>query len=104
MTSETAVAEAIMRGNMDEARQRLQNGEPLSGQYAENNKSQIINSIFRAKAFDLIDSLIEHGLVQTDVYEYDNLDRSVFKNIAMSLQGDEESLTFLRSFLKKIQN
>lgn len=104
MTSETAVAEAIMRGNINEARERLQNGEPLSGQYAENNKSQIINAIFRAKAFDLIDRLIETGLVQTDVYEYDTFDRSVFKNIAMSLNGDEESLSFLRDFMKKVRN
>jgi ankyrin repeat protein len=105
MTTESAaVAEAIMRGNMNEARERLQNGEPLAGRYAENNRSQIINSIFRAKAFDLIDNLIEHGLIQTDVYEYDSLDRSVFKNIAMSLQGDEDSLNFLKDFTKKIQN
>ena len=104
MTSETAVAQAIMRGNMDEARERLKNGEPLSGQYAENNKSQIINSIFRAKAFDLIDRLIEHGLIQTDVYEFDTLDRSVFRNIALSLKGDEGSLVFLRDFMKKVRN
>lgn len=104
MTSETAVAEAIMRGNMDEARERLKNGEPLSGQYAENNKSQIINSIFRAKAFDLIDWLIEHSLIQTDVYEFDTLDRSVFRNIAMSLKGDEGSLAFLNDFMKKVRN
>jgi uncharacterized protein len=104
MTPEKAVAEAILHGKMDEARERLQNGEPLASQYAENNKSQLINKILQAKAFDLIDPLIEHGLIQTDVYEYDNFDRSVFKNIAMSLKADEESLIFLRGFLKKIAN
>lgn len=104
MTPETAVAEAIMRGKISEARERLQNGEPLSGQYAENNKSQIISSILREKAFDLVDVLIENDLIQTDIYEYDNFDRSVFKNIAMNLKGDEKSLSFLRSFLKKVQN
>ena len=104
MTSETTVAEALMNGKLDEARQRLQNGEPLSGQYAENNKSSIINSIFRAKAFDLIDPLIGNGLIQTDIYEYDDFDRSVFSNIARNLKTDEASLTFLRGFLKKVQN
>lgn len=104
MTPETAVAEAIMRGKMDEARERLQNGEPISGRYVENNKSQIINSILREKAFDLIDRLIENDLIQTDVYEFDRLDRSVFKQIAMSLKGDDESLAFLRDFMKKVQN
>ena len=104
MTTDNAVAEAIMRGNFDEARVRLQNGEPLSGRYAENNKSQILNSILRTKAFDLVDKLIEHGLVATDVYEYDNLDRSVFRNIALSLQSDEDSIAFLHDLMKKIQN
>lgn len=104
MTPETAVAEAIMRGKMNEARERLQNGEPLAGRYAENNKSQIINSILREKAFDLIDSLIQQDLIQTDVYEYENFDRSIFKNIAMNLKGDDESLSFLRGFIKKTQN
>lgn len=104
MTPETAVAEAIMHGKFAEARERLQNGEPLSGQYVENNKSQIISSILREKAFDLIDNLIENGLILTDIYEYDTFDRSVFKNIAMNLKGDEESLAFLRSFVQKLQN
>ena len=104
MTAETVVAEAIMNGKMDEARERLKNGEPLSGRYAENNKSQIINGILRAKAFDLIDSLIKNGLIQTDIYEYDTFDLSVFKDIAMSLKGDDDSLAFLRDFMKKIQN
>jgi hypothetical protein len=104
MTSESAVAEALLRGKMSEARERLQNGEPISGRYAENNKLQIINNILREKAFDLVDKLIEQGLIQTDVYEYDTFDRSVFKNIAMSLKADEDGLGFLRDFLKKIQN
>src|ERR1700761_6505741 len=105
MTPETAVAEAIMNGRMDEAPHRLQNGEPLSGHYVENNKSQIITRIFRDKAFDLIDKLIENGVIQTDIYEYDTFDRSIFKNISMNLQSDPESLTWLTDFItKKIQN
>jgi ankyrin repeat protein len=104
MTTENAAAEAIMRGNMDEARTRFENGERLSGRYVENNKSQILNSVLRAKAFDLTDKFIEFGLIGTDVYEYDDFDRSVFKNIVMSLQGDESSIFFLHDFMKKIRN
>jgi ankyrin repeat protein len=104
MTSESAVAEAIMSGKMEEARERLQKGEPFAGRYAENNRSSIISGIFRAKAFDLIDAMIQNGLIQTDIYEYDSLDLSVFKNIAMHLKGDEDSLGFLRQFVKKLQN
>jgi len=64
----------------------------------------MINSIFRSKAFDLIDPLVREGLIQTDIYEYDSFDRSVFNNIARTLKGDDESLAFLRGFLKQFQN
>ena len=58
IVDEVTVGAAGLNGKMNEARERLQNGEPLTGRYAENNISSIISHIFRAKAFDLIDQLI----------------------------------------------
>ena len=104
MTPAPEVAELIIRNKFDEARERFQNGETLNTRYAENNKSQIINTILREKAYDLIDQLIEQELIQTDIYEYDSFDRSVFKNIVMTVKADEESLSFLRNFLTNIRN
>jgi len=104
MTTENAAAEALMSGNMDEARALFRNGEKLSGRYVENNKSQILHNILRTKAFDLVDNLIDFGVIETDVYEYDRFDRSIFKNIVMSLQNDESSISFLHDFMKKIRN
>ena len=104
MSTENDAAEAIMSSRWEQARELLQNGAPLSGRYVENNKGQIINSIFRARAFDLVDKLIENGVIETDVYEYDSFDRSVFKNIVQSLGTDEASLQFLKDFLKKIKH
>lgn len=104
MSTENDAAEAIMSSRWEQARELLQNGAPLSGRYVENNKGQIINSIFRSRAFDLVDKLIENGVIETDVYEYDSFDRSVFKNIVQSLGTDEASLQFLKDFLKKIKH
>ncbi len=97
-------AEAILRSDFDGARELLRNGETLSGSYVENNKQLIIGNIFRNKAFDLVDDLVKNGLIETDVYEYDSFERSVFKNIAQSLDGDDVSITFLTTFLQKISN
>ena len=104
MSTENDAAEAIMSSRWEQARELLQNGASLSGRYVENNKGQIINSIFRSRAFDLVDKLIENGVIETDVYEYDSFDRSVFKNIVQSLGTDEASLQFLKDFLKKIKH
>ena len=104
MSTENDAAEAIMGSRWEQARELLHNGAPLSGRYVENNKGQIINSIFRSRAFDLVDKLIENGVIETDVYEYDSFDRSVFKNIVQSLGTDEASLQFLKDFLKKIKH
>jgi ankyrin repeat protein len=104
MSEQNKLAETILRGNMEEARTLINDGEKLSGQYFENNKSQIFNNILRLKAFDLVDELIKNGTIETDVYEYDSFDKSFFKNIAMELKADDESIAFLKEFMQKIEN
>lgn len=98
------VADAIMWGKFDEARELLKAGETLSGNHVQNNKRQIFTCILRGKAFDLIDVLIENGLIETDVYEYDDFDKSFFKTIAAELTNDDDSINFFKNFLEKIQN
>lgn len=97
-------AEAILCGNLAEAREKLSNGEMLSGQFVENNKGQLFSSILNYKAFDLVESFIKAGLIQTDIYEYDSFDQSFFSSIARELKNDEESISFLQGFLQKIDS
>ncbi|MCC9072248.1 ankyrin repeat domain-containing protein [Flavobacterium sp. F-65] len=104
MSEQNKLAEAILYGKIDEARLLLNEGEKLSGHYFENNKGQIFSSILRSKAFDLVDSLVKNGIIETDVYEYDSFDKSFFKTIATELKGDDESISFLKEFMQKIDN
>lgn len=104
MSEQNKLAEAILYGKIDEARLLLNTGEKLSGQYFENNKGQIFSSILRSKAFDLVDTLVKNGTIETDVYEYDSFDKSFFKTIATELKGDDESISFLKEFMQKIEN
>ncbi|MEP6930653.1 MAG: ankyrin repeat domain-containing protein [Flavobacterium sp.] len=98
------LAETILHGKIEEARTLLKDGSTLSGPYFENNKAQIFSSLLRSKAFDLIDILVENGVIETDIYEYDSFDKSFFKSISTDLKGDEESIRFLKNFMQKTQN
>lgn len=104
MYEQNKLAEAIMSGKMDEARELIKTGEKLSGQYVQNNKSQILSYVLRNQAFDLTDALIDGGLIETDVYEYDSFERSFFKTIVRELKGDEASISFFKSLLEKIEH
>lgn len=98
------VAEAILRGKLDEARTFLQNGEDLSGLYPQSNKMGIFYSVFKEKALDLIAPLIENELIETDIYEYENFEHTIFKTIAEDSKGDNESIAFLKHLMSKITN
>ncbi|MCC9069990.1 ankyrin repeat domain-containing protein [Flavobacterium sp. F-65] len=104
MTENKSVAEAILRGSLDEARTLLKNGEKISGLFAENNKMGIFHVVFREKAIDLIDPLIESGLIETDIYEYENFDYTIFKTIAEQLKADDAIVAFLKEIMSRITN
>jgi uncharacterized protein len=104
MSINNKATEAILQGNIKDARTYLNAGGTLSGSYFENNVSGVFRSIFNAKAFDLIDFMIKEELVITDVYELESFDKSVFKHISQNLQSDEDSIGFLESFLQKVSN
>lgn len=104
MSTQNKIEEYIFQGNIDAAREALKNGESFSDQYLKNNFSQITAKIFDAKAIDLIDALIKAGYIETDIYELDNFDKSIFNTVARDLKGDEESVAFFKELMSKIDN
>lgn len=104
MSTQNKIEEYIFQGNIDAAREALKNGESFSDQYLKNNFSQITAKIFDAKAIDLIDALIKAGYIETDIYELDNFDKSIFSTVARDLKGDEESVAFFKELMSKIDN
>lgn len=104
MTTQNKIEEYLFQGNIDAAREVLKNGESFSDQYLKNNFSQIIAKIFDAKAIDLIDALIKAGYIETDIYDLDNFDKSIFSTVARNLKGDEESVAFFKELMSKMDN
>ncbi|MFH6992965.1 ankyrin repeat domain-containing protein [Flavobacterium sp. FlaQc-48] len=104
MSTQNKIEEYIFQGNFDAAREALKNGESFNEPYLKNNFSQITSKIFNAKAIDLIDALIKAGFIETDIYELDNFDKSIFSTVARDLKDDEESVSFFKALMSKMDN
>ncbi|GAA6767675.1 hypothetical protein AAFH68_36250 [Flavobacterium sp. CGRL1] len=104
MHTQNIIEQYIFQGNLDAAREAIKNGEAFSEQYLKNNFSQITAKIFEAKALDLVEALIKAGFIETDIYELDSFDKSIFSSLARNIKGDDESLAFFKKIMSKMDN
>ncbi|MFH6956206.1 ankyrin repeat domain-containing protein [Flavobacterium aquidurense] len=104
MQTQNQIENFLFQKKFDEARECLNNGEKFNDQYLKNNFSQITAVIFEAKETDFFDRLIKAGFIETDIYELDNFDRSIFNSMARSLKDDDESLSFFKELMSRIDN
>ncbi|WP_149205922.1 ankyrin repeat domain-containing protein [Flavobacterium johnsoniae] len=104
MHTQNIIEQYIFQGNLDTAREAIKNGESFSEQYLKNNFSQITAKIFEAKALDLVEALIKAGFIETDIYELDSFDKSIFSSLARNIKGDDESLAFFKEIMSKMDN
>jgi len=94
----------LFQGKFDEARECLNNGEKFNEQYLKNNFSQIAAKIIEAKEIDFIEKLIKAGFIETDIYELDSFDKSIFAPLTRYLKDDDESLSFFEALMSKMDN
>jgi len=104
MQTQNQIESFLFQGKFDEARECLNNGEKFNDQYLKNNFSQISAKIIEAKEVDFIEKLIQAGFIETDIYELDSFDQSIFKPLALYLKDDEESITFFKELMSKMDN
>lgn len=104
MQTQNQIENFLFQGKFDEARECLNNGEKFNEQYLKNNFSQIASKIIDAKELDFIEKLIKAGFIETDIYELDNFDQSIFKPLALYLKDDEDSIAFFKELMSKMDN
>lgn len=104
MQTQNQIESFLFQGKFDEARECLNNGETFNEQYLKNNFSQIAAKIIDAKEIDFIEKLIKAGVIETDIYELDSFDKSIFAPLALYLKDDEESLSFFKELMSKMDN
>ncbi|WP_281231327.1 ankyrin repeat domain-containing protein [Flavobacterium gelatinilyticum] len=104
MQTQNQIENFLFQGKFDEARECLNNGEKFNEQYLKNNFSQIMAKIIEAKEVDFIEKLIKAGFIETDIYELDSFDQSIFKPLALHLKDDDESIAFFKELMSKMDN
>ncbi|MBO9582871.1 MAG: ankyrin repeat domain-containing protein [Flavobacterium sp.] len=104
MQTQNQIESFLFSGKFDEARECLNNGEKFNEQYLKNNFSQIAGKIIDAKEVDFIEKLIKAGFIETDIYELDSFDQSIFKSLTSYLKDDEESIAFFKELMSKMDN
>jgi ankyrin repeat protein len=104
MQKQNQIESFLFQGKFDEARECLNNGENFNEQYLKNNFSQIAAKIIEAKEIDFIEKLIKAGFIETDIYELDSFDKSIFAHLTRSLKDDDESVAFFETLMAKMDN
>jgi len=104
MQTPNQIESFLFQGKFDEARECLNNGESFNEQYLKNNFSQIASKIIEAKEIDFIEKLIKAGFIETDMYELDNFDKSIFSPLMRSLKEDDDSISFFKELMSKVEN
>ncbi|MFQ6602845.1 ankyrin repeat domain-containing protein [Flavobacterium sp. C3NV] len=103
MQTQNQIESFLFQGKFDEARESLNNGEIFNDQYLKNNFSQITAKIIEAKEIDFIEKLIKAGFIETDIYELDSFDKSIFNSLTR-LNDDDESIAFFKELMSKMEN
>jgi uncharacterized protein len=104
MQTQNQIENFLFQGKFDEARESLNNGENFNGQYLQNNFSQITAKIIEAREMDFIDRLIKAGFIDTDIYELDSFDKSIFSSLAQNIKDDAASISFFKEIMSKVDN
>jgi len=104
MQTQNQIESFLFQGKFDEARTCLNNGEKFNEQYLKNNFSQITAQIIEANEIDFIEKLIEAGFIETDIYELDSFDRSIFASLTQYLKDEEKSISFFKELMSKVDN
>lgn len=102
--SEQNLEQLLLQGQFEKALSALQSGEKLSKNIPEHQKSQILERLFSNEQYELINDLGASKWIETDVYEFDSFDKSVFGKIVWNLKNDEKALSFFQEFMTKFDN
>lgn len=101
---EGTLLEVIKRQKIDEARQLFEQGEKLQKNLPYFEKNQVYLALTIKKAYDLIEILIKDGFVETDMYEYESYDFSIFVPLFRNLGESPEELEFIETFIAALDN
>ncbi|NIG55461.1 ankyrin repeat domain-containing protein [Chitinophaga sp. Cy-1792] len=104
MSDVNSLAEALKKSNWANAKERINQGEKLGKDLASHDKRWVFDQLARAKEFDILLGLAANGSIETDLYEYESLNNSVFESIFRFASDDDATLDFIQSFFSRIDS
>lgn len=90
--------------NFTEARRLLQEQSNIPDELTPLEKARLIDNLIQHKEFDILLLFADRKLIETDLFEYDTFENSIFQKIFMNLKEEEESLLFLNKFISKLES
>ncbi|WP_412467743.1 ankyrin repeat domain-containing protein [Pedobacter sp. KLB.chiD] len=100
----TTLDQLLNARKFDEAKSLMQNGEKLSKNLQDYQKSSIFDNLFREKQYEILKMMIKDKTIETDIYEFDNFDKSIFQGIVRNLGNEEDDISFFNEFIGHFDN
>lgn len=102
--TETTLDQQLNARKFDEAKSMMQNGEKLSKNLQDHQKWSIIDNLIREKQYEIINMMVKDKTIETDIYEFDNFDKSIFQSIVRYLGNDDEDIAFFKELITHFDN
>ncbi|EDM37526.1 ankyrin repeat domain protein [Pedobacter sp. BAL39] len=104
MPHSQALLAALKSSNFPETANLLENSGAIKLEVSEYEWSQLLDQLLREKAFDTLLLLLQHNIIEKDIYEYDTFRASLFEKILRYRPVDEDFLGFLERFFSELDN
>ncbi|MDQ0967492.1 ankyrin repeat protein [Flavobacterium sp. W4I14] len=102
--TEPTLDQQLNARKFDEAKSLMQNGEKLSKNIQEHHKSAIFDHLVREKQYEILNMMLKDKTIETDIYEFDSFDKSIFQAIVRNLGNDDEDIAFFNEFITHFDN
>ncbi|MDQ0640781.1 ankyrin repeat protein [Pedobacter sp. W3I1] len=102
--TETTLDQQLNARKFQEAKNLMQNGEKLSKSLQEHHRSSIFDNLVREKQYEILNMMLKDKTIETDIYEFDNFDKSIFQAIVRNLGNDDEDIAFFNEFITHFDN
>lgn len=102
--TETTLDQQLNARQFDDAKNAMLNGEKLSKNIQDHQKSSILDNLVREKQYEIINLMVKDKTIETDIYELDSFDKSIFQSIVRNLGNEDADISFFNEFITRFDN
>lgn len=102
--TEPTLDQQLNARKFDEAKSMMHNGEKLSKSIQEHHRSSIFDNLVREKQHEILNMMLKDKTIETDIYEFDSFDKSIFQSIVRNLGNEDEDVAFFNEFISHFDN